>query len=57
VAEVIVVLWVVLGLVFFGAMASFVIRARREVRADRPAPLESSHPREAVRAAIERRER
>jgi hypothetical protein len=57
VAEVIVVLWVVLGLVFFGAMASFVRLARREVRADRPAPLESGSPREAIRVAAERNER
>jgi hypothetical protein len=51
------VIWALIGLVFVVAMALFVVRARREVRADRPAPLESSHPREAVRAAIERRER
>jgi hypothetical protein len=51
------VIWALIGLVFFGAMASFVRLARREVRADRPAPLESGSPREAIRVAAERNER
>lgn len=47
--------WALIALVFLVAMAAYGVRVRREFRSDRPAPLESSHAREAVRAAIERR--
>jgi heme/copper-type cytochrome/quinol oxidase subunit 2 len=52
------IVWlVIVGVVFVAAMALFVRRARREIVESRqPAPLESGRAREAVRAAIERRQ-
>lgn len=50
-------IWMLVGLVFLVTMAAFVRHARREIRrGPEPAPLESSHAREAIRAAIERRQ-
>jgi hypothetical protein len=51
------VAFVVLAVVFVASMVAYGRRVEREARAARPAPLESSTAREAVRAAIERRER
>lgn len=46
----------VVAIVVVVALVALVVVLRRPDPVDEPAPLESNHAREAVRAAIERRE-